>query len=108
MRQENSPVQDSADPRAGYAAGSAGPGDVVHVLDGSYAGMNITRDGNWGIGSNDIPYISDWREVLPDDLTAYAEELTAIQKDWGNWGLFRAASLEILADYCKKADLHGA
>jgi 8-oxo-dGTP pyrophosphatase MutT (NUDIX family) len=69
---------------------------LVHELDGEFR----CNDPN--------EHISDWREVLPDDLTAYAEELTAIQKDWGNWGLFRAASLEILADYCKKADLHGA
>lgn len=50
--------------------------------------------------------ISDWCEVPPDDLTMYSQKLAAIQSDWGNWGLFRAASLDILADYCTKAGLY--
>jgi len=50
--------------------------------------------------------ISDWCEVPPDDLLKYSAKLATMQPDWSNWGLFRATALEVLADYCTKADLH--
>ncbi len=45
-------------------------------------------------------HITDWREAPPSELLTYAQELTRMQRDWHNWGLFRAAALETLAGYC--------
>jgi 8-oxo-dGTP pyrophosphatase MutT (NUDIX family) len=50
--------------------------------------------------------ISDWCEVSPDDLLDYSAKLATIQPDWGNWGLFRAGALDVLAHYCAEAELH--
>jgi len=38
----------------------------VQLSDSGMRTINITRDGNWGIGSNDRPYVSDWREDQAD------------------------------------------
>lgn len=38
----------------------------VQLSDSSMRRLDLTRDGNWGIGSNDRPYISDWREDRAD------------------------------------------
>jgi 8-oxo-dGTP pyrophosphatase MutT (NUDIX family) len=45
--------------------------------------------------------ITDWREVPPPQLLDYAAALKSIDPSWGNWGLFRAAALEVLSEYCK-------
>ena len=51
--------------------------------------------------SNDpTEHITDWREARPDELLRYARELTSMDREWSNWGLFRAAALEALATYC--------
>jgi len=41
-------------------------GRFVQLSDSTMRWFNLTRDGNWGIGSNDRPYISDWREDQAD------------------------------------------
>ena len=38
----------------------------VQLSDSSMRNIDITRDGNWGIGNNDRPYISDWEESRAD------------------------------------------
>ncbi len=38
----------------------------VQLSDSGMRNIDITHDGNWGVGSNDIPYISDWREDQAD------------------------------------------
>jgi dipeptidyl aminopeptidase/acylaminoacyl peptidase len=38
----------------------------VQLSDSSMRNIELTRDGNWGIGSNDRPYISDWEESRAD------------------------------------------
>ncbi len=43
--------------------------------------------------------ISDWCEVLPDELRTYADKLSQLEPTWNDWGLFRAAALDALADY---------
>lgn len=51
--------------------------------------------------SNDpTEHITDWREAKPNELLTYAQELTRMDREWHNWGLFRAAALETLATYC--------
>lgn len=37
------------------------PGTFVRLCDEDMREIQITRDGRWGIGSNDLPYISDWK-----------------------------------------------
>lgn len=49
--------------------------------------------------------ISDWREAAPDELLDYAAALTRLSRNWTNWGLFRAAALESLSEYCNRATL---
>ena len=49
--------------------------------------------------------ITDWCEAPPVKLLDHAAKLASMNADWSNWGLFRAGALEILADYCAKADL---
>ena len=44
-------------------------------------------------------HITDWREARPDELLGYASELTRMDREWSNWGLFRAAALETLSTY---------
>ena len=65
------------------AAGSAGPGDVVHVLDGSYAGMNITGDGN---SSSPITFQADGSNVRITSRNPVTDEehriLTVLPDGW--------------------------
>lgn len=49
--------------------------------------------------------ITAWREARPDELLQYANALKRLEPGWANWGLFRAASLETLADYCASTPL---
>ncbi len=44
--------------------------------------------------------ISEWREALPGELPGYADKLREIEPSWGNWGLFRAAAIDALSDFC--------
>jgi len=48
---------------------------------------------------------SDWQEVAPDELSDYAKSLENVQASWRNWGYFRAAAIDALADYCRTAVL---
>ena len=48
-------------------------------------------------------HITDWREARADELLDYASELTRMEREWSNWGLFRAAALETLATYANGA-----
>lgn len=43
--------------------------------------------------------ITEWREALPGELWEYAAALKRMEPGWLNWGLFRAASLETLAEH---------
>jgi len=38
----------------------------VQLSDSGMRNIALTRDGNWGIGNNDRPYISDWEESRAD------------------------------------------
>lgn len=38
----------------------------VQLADSSMRYIDVTRDGRWGIGRNDRPYISDWEEARAD------------------------------------------
>lgn len=54
--------------------------------------------------SNDpTEHITDWREAPPNELVSYAQQLTRMEREWSNWGRFRAAALETLATYCNGA-----
>ena len=44
--------------------------------------------------------ITEWREASPEELPYYAEALKKIEPGWSNWGLFRAASIEALVEFC--------
>ncbi len=43
--------------------------------------------------------ITEWREARPAELLDYAVALKRMEPNWQNWGLFRAASLETLAEH---------
>lgn len=43
--------------------------------------------------------ISAWDEAAPASLRDYAQALRAIDASWRDWGEFRAAALEVLADH---------
>ena len=58
------------------AAGSAGPGDVVHVLDGSYAGMNITGDGS---SSSPITFQADGSNVRLTSRNPVTDDIVNIE-----------------------------
>jgi len=49
--------------------------------------------------------ITEWREARPDELLRYADALKRLEPGWASWGLFRAASLETLADYCASTSI---
>ena len=69
----------------------------VEGMSCAHCVREITGD----LRSNDpTEHITDWREARPDELLRYARELTSMDREWSNWGLFRAAALEALATYC--------
>lgn len=64
----------------------------------------LVREISGVLRSNDpTEHITEWCEVEPGDLLRYAGVLSAMNNDWSNWGLFRAAALETLAGYCGNA-----
>lgn len=82
----------------GYTAGSAKSRFKTHLF--------LVHEVGGEFGNNDpSEKISDWCEAEPSELTGYARKLCEIDPSWSNWGLFRAASLDTLADYCEKAAL---
>jgi 8-oxo-dGTP pyrophosphatase MutT (NUDIX family) len=66
---------------------------LVHEIDGEFRNNDPTEN------------ITDWCEAAPAELLDHAGKLASMNADWNNWGLFRAGSIEVLADYCAKADL---
>lgn len=82
--------------RIGYRCGSARSRFSTHLF--------LVRELSGVLQSNDPDEkISDWREVLPDELPAYAEKLRRITPSWRSWGIFRAAAIDILSEHA--ADL---
>ena len=63
----------------------------------------LLRDMGGELRTNDpTEKITEWREARPAELVEYASTLKSIDPSWRNWGLFRAAALEVLADYCSR------
>lgn len=82
--------------RIGYRAGASRSRFTTHLF--------LVRELSGVLQSNDPDEkISDWQEVLPAELPAYANKLRAMTPSWRSWGIFRAASLDILFEH--SADL---
>jgi len=61
----------------------------------------VLREIGGELRSNDpTEKITDWVEAPPRELLDYATALKRMDSSWSNWGLFRAASLDVLAAYC--------
>jgi len=64
------------------------------------------REISGDLRSNDpTEHITEWCEASPGELLTYADVLARMNTGWSNWGLFRAAALETLAQYCANAIL---
>lgn len=75
--------------RIGYHAGEARSRFFTHLF--------LVREVSGVLQSNDpSEKISDWQEVLPDELPDYAEKLRRMTPSWRSWGIFRAAAMDIL------------
>lgn len=75
--------------RIGYRAGVARSRFFTHLF--------LVREVSGVLQSNDPDEkISDWQEVLPTELPEYAEKLRRMTPSWRSWGIFRAASMDIL------------
>jgi dipeptidyl aminopeptidase/acylaminoacyl peptidase len=52
---------------------------VVILTDSTVTGVTFSRDGRWGVGSDDLAYVSDWKEARADyyriDVNTGAREL---------------------------------
>jgi ADP-ribose pyrophosphatase YjhB (NUDIX family) len=80
--------------RIGYQAGRARSRFLTHLF--------LVREVSGVLQSNDPDEkISDWQEVLPEDLPVYADKLRRMTPSWRSWGIFRAASLDILHQHAK-------
>lgn len=78
--------------RIGYACGEARSRFFTHLF--------LVRELAGVLQSNDPDEkISQWEEALPEELPAYADKLRRIQPSWRSWGVFRAASMEILFEH---------
>jgi 8-oxo-dGTP diphosphatase len=78
--------------RIGYRCGQARSRFFTHLF--------LVREVSGVLQSNDPDEkISDWAEVLPAELPDYAEKLRRITPSWRSWGIFRAASMEILLQH---------
>ena len=81
--------------RIGYQAGRARSRFFTHLF--------LVREVSGVLQSNDPDEkISDWQEVLPEELPAYAEKLRRITPSWRSWGIFRAAAMDILFEHVAK------
>ena len=79
--------------RVRYRAGSRRSRFVSHIF--------IVRETGGEFGCNDpSEHISDWVEARPEELPGYAQSLRNMDPAWSDWGIFRAAALELLADWC--------
>lgn len=75
--------------RIGYRCGAARSRFLTHLF--------LVREVSGVLQSNDPDEkISDWQEVLPDELPDYADKLRHITPSWRSWGIFRAAAMDIL------------
>jgi hypothetical protein len=78
--------------RIGYKAGPARSRFFTHLF--------LVREVSGVLQSNDPDEkISDWKEALPEELPDYADRLRRITPSWRNWGIFRAASMDILLQH---------
>jgi 8-oxo-dGTP pyrophosphatase MutT (NUDIX family) len=78
--------------RIGYRAGASRSRFFTHLF--------LVRELSGVLQSNDPDEkISDWQEVLPEELPLYAEKLRAMTPSWRSWGIFRAASIDILFEH---------
>ena len=65
-----------------------------------FTNLFLAREVSGVLQSNDPDEkISDWREALPDELPLYAEKLRTMTPSWRSWGIFRAASMDILREH---------
>lgn len=65
-----------------------------------FTNLFLVREVSGVLQSNDPDEkISDWREALPDELPLYAEKLRTMTPSWRSWGIFRAASMDILREH---------
>jgi ADP-ribose pyrophosphatase YjhB (NUDIX family) len=84
--------------RIGYKCGEARSRFLTNLF--------LVREVSGVLQSNDPDEkISDWQEVLPDELPIFAEKLRRMTPSWRSWGAFRAASMDILCEHA--ADLIG-
>lgn len=84
--------------RIGYKAGEA--------RSRFFTNLFLVREVSGVLQSNDPDEkISDWREALPSELPDYAEKLRTMTPSWRSWGIFRAASMDILTEHA--SDLIG-
>ena len=82
--------------RIGYQAGRARSRFFTHLF--------LVHEVSGVLQSNDPDEkISDWQEVLPEELPVYADKLRAITPSWRSWGIFRAAALDILFQHARPA-----
>lgn len=82
--------------RIGYKAGDA--------RSRFFTNLFLVREVSGVLQSNDPDEkITDWREALPEELPDYAEKLRTMTPSWRSWGIFRAASMDILLEHA--ADL---
>lgn len=78
--------------RIGYKAGQARSRFFTHLF--------LVRELSGELQSNDpAEKISDWAEALPAELPDYADKLRRITPSWRNWGVFRAASMDLLLEH---------
>ncbi len=86
--------------RIGYRAGDARSRFFTHLF--------LVREVSGVLQSNDPDEkISDWQEVLPSELPAYAEKLRRMTPSWRSWGIFRAAAMDILFEHAADLILKG-
>jgi 8-oxo-dGTP pyrophosphatase MutT (NUDIX family) len=86
--------------RIGYRAGASRSRFFTHLY--------LVHEISGVLQSNDPDEkISDWQEVLPEDLPAYAAKLRAMTPSWRNWGIFRAAAIDVLARHTSKLTNEG-
>jgi ADP-ribose pyrophosphatase YjhB (NUDIX family) len=78
--------------RIGYQAGQSKSRFLTHLF--------LVRELSGVLQSNDPDEkISDWQEVLPEELPDYAAKLRGMTPSWRSWGIFRAASMDILLEH---------
>lgn len=60
----------------------------------------LVREVDGVLRSNDPrENITEWREATPEQLPLYAARLRRLQPSWRNWGLFRAAAMDVLSQH---------